>query len=305
MARSDAGYKSVGEFVQSGLSADAAIQAAMKQMTGKTFAYPAEASVKPFIDLAIHKGGLARSAFKSLVLDDPLTVNAMRNKQADFQVGGVPSRLTLQREGFKPIVSAADLAKIAKPSPESDELASIFTDGWACSREYYQHNPDTVLRLSSVNFRITKFMNEHMDEALAIHMPYLSQVTGQTFSAAEGAIFYKSLDPFYTFEAQQSWYHDPASVDFYMNMNGAIINNFIKQGIYKQKPPTVDDVSVAADVYQTLETLRDSETQKLSQLAASNGGDNLKSCIARARRYFDAYDFLDADKTAQACMQAK
>jgi ABC-type nitrate/sulfonate/bicarbonate transport system substrate-binding protein len=291
--------------MESGLSADAAIQAAVKQMTGKVFAYPAEASVKPFIDLAIHKGGLARSAFKSLVLDDPLTVNAMRNKQADFQVGGVPSRLTLQREGFKPIVNAADLAMTAKASPDSDELASIFTDGWACSKEYYQRNRDTVLRLSSVNFRITKFMNDHMDEALAIHMPYLSQVTGQTFSAAEGAIFYKSLDPFFTFEAQQPWYHDPTSVNYYKNMNGATINSFVKQGIYKQKPPTVDDISVAADVYQTLEKLRDSAAQKFSQLNAVNGGDDRKNCVKQAKGYFDAYNYLDADKTAQGCMQLK
>ncbi len=305
MARSDAGYKSVSEFMQSGLSPDAAIKAAVKQMTGKTFAYPAEASVKPFIDLAIHKGGLDRAAFKSLVLDDPLTVNAMRNKQADFQVGGVPSRLTLQREGFKPIVSAADLAKIAKPSAESDELASIFTDGWACTRDYYQRNRDTVLRLASVNFRITKFMNENMDEALAIHMPYLSQVTGQTFTPAEGAIFYKSLDPFFTFEAQQPWYHDENSVDYYKHMNGAIINNFAKQGIYKQKPPTVDDVSVAAEVYWTLEKLRDSAKQKLAQLSSSSGDDKLKACIAQAQRYFDAYDYLDADNTAGTCPQAK
>lgn len=307
MARPDAGYKSVDEFVREGMTAEAAIQAAVKQLQGKTFAYPSEASVKPFIDLAIRKGGITRESFKSLVLDDPLTVNAMRNRQADFQVGGVPSRLTLQREGFKPIVSAADLAKTAQASPDSEELSSIFTDGWACSREYFQRNRDTVLRLASVNFRITKFMNDHRDQALAIHMPYLSQVTGQSFTAQEGDIFYTSLDPFYTFEAQHSWYHDPASVDYYKNMNGAIINSFVKQGIYKKAPPTIDAISVAAEVYYTLEKLRDSASRQLADLASSPGAgeEPVKNCIAKAQHYFDAYDYLDADSTARQCTASK
>jgi hypothetical protein len=49
----------------------------------------------------------------------------MRNGQADFQVGGVPSRIVLEREGFKPIIMSNDLASAAKPSADSEELATI------------------------------------------------------------------------------------------------------------------------------------------------------------------------------------
>lgn len=302
MAQPDKGHKSVTEFLNEGLPINDALRATVRQMQGRTFAYPAEAAIKPFIDLAIRKGDLSRTDIKPLVLDDPLTVNAMRNRQAEFQVGGVPSRLVLQREGYKPILTSNDLASAAKPSPESDELSSIFTDGWACTREYYDQHRDTVLRLASVNFRIMKFMNEHMDEALDIHMPYLSQVTGQTFTPAEGRIFYTSLDPFYTFEAQKDWYHNPNSVYYYQNLNGAIINSFIKQGVFKQRPPTVADVIVADKVYKILEDLKAKTDSLLAQIEAAGASgqtDAVRQNVAAARGFYDAYNYLDAERAAR------
>ena len=175
MAQSNKGYISYTEYSNKGLSPDEAIKATVKQIIRKTFAYPTEAAIKPFIDLLLTKGGVKRKEFKSLVLDDPLTVNAMRNHQADFQVGGVPSRITLQSEGFIPLISSIDLAKLAKPSPNSKELVSILQNGWATRKQYFQRNLPTILRLASVNFRIIQFMNDSSKSALQLHLPYLKQ----------------------------------------------------------------------------------------------------------------------------------
>jgi NitT/TauT family transport system substrate-binding protein len=307
MAQPGKGYKSVDEFVKGGSSISEAIVATVRQMKGKTFAYPAEAAIKPFIDLALSKGALSKDDVRSLVLDDPLTVNAMRNHQAEFEVGGVPSRLVLEREGFKPILSSKDLASAAKPSPDSEELSSIFTDGWACTREYYDKHRETVLRLASVNYRITKFMTEHPDEAIAIHMPYLSQITGQAYTLAEMRIFYTSLDPFYTFEAQKDWYHNPASVYYYKNLNGAIINSFIKQKIFKRPPPAVSDVIIADEVYRTLEEYRSKADGVFSQIDGSTGtrSETQRKQLAQARAFYEAYAYPDAFRTASAVLSGK
>jgi len=307
MAQPNRGYKSVTEFVQSGMTVAQAIRAAAIQLRGKKFAYPTEAAIKPFIDLVLQKGALTRNDFSSLVLDDPLTVNAMRNHQVDFQVGGVPSHIVLEREGFKPIITSNDLAAAAKPSPDSEELASIFGDGWACTREYYDRQRPAVLRMAGVNFRIMKMIKDNPDEALAIHMPYLSSVTGQTFTPAEGRIIYNSLDPFFTFEQQHDWYHNPNSTYYNKNLNGAIINNFIKQGIYKTgNPPKVSDVIVADEVYLTLEDLKaktEDALRKIGQATASNA--NLKSEAAKARQFYDAYDYYDSERVATSALQMK
>jgi hypothetical protein len=132
-------------------------------------------------------------------------------------------------------------------------------------------------------------------------MPYLSQITGQTFTAAEGRIFYNSLDPFYTFEAQRDWYHNPSSVYYFKNLNGAIINSFIKQNIFSQRPPAVSDVIVADEVYTTLEDYRSKTDTLLSQIGSTPGirTPDERDQLARARSLYDAYDYLDAYRTAE------
>lgn len=233
------------------------------------------------------------------MLDDPLTVNAMRNKQADFQVGGVPSHIVLEREGFKPIISSNDLAQSAKPSADSPELAAIFTDGWACTRDYYTRHHDTVLRMASVNFRIMQMIHDHPDQALAIHMPYLTEITGQQFTAAEGHVIYNSLDPFFTFEQQWDWYNNPNSPYYYKNLNGAIINSDIQQGIYKtSKPPTIADVIVANQVYNTLQDLKAKTDAALKQLDQVSASATIKDEVQAARQFYNEYDFYDSERIA-------
>lgn len=84
MGQPEGHFKSYTEIVSSGAKPQEAIKSAAGQLRGKVFAYPAEAAIKPFIDLVVQKSGLQRKDFKSLVLDDALTINAMRNKQSDF-----------------------------------------------------------------------------------------------------------------------------------------------------------------------------------------------------------------------------
>jgi len=302
MAQPTGNCKSYSDFVKKGLSPADALKSTVGQMRGKVFAYPAETAIKPFVDVALRKGGLTRSDIKPLVLDDPLTINAMRKRQADFQVGGAPSRVVLLREGFKCILSANDIACSAQPSPTSVELASILENGWVTKKEFYKRNYATILRLAAVNFCITRFMNDHQEEALSLHMPYLSQVTGQTFSNIDGRIIYTDLDPYVTFEQQREWFHNPKSTYFYQNINGSILNDFIGQGIYKHKPPTVDDVIVAADVYRDLEKLKQQSEQLLARIAkdkAMMANKEILPMYEKAQQFYNDYDFLDAKTIAE------
>ncbi len=296
MAQPNEGFKTYADFTKQGMSHEEAIKAVVQQLKGKVFAYPTENAIKPFIDLLLEKGGLSRSDFTNTVLDDPMTVSAMRNKKADFQVGGVPSRITLQKEGFIPLIGAADLAKGAKPSADSKELASILQDGWAVTKDFFDREHPTILRLASVNFRIMKFMQTNRAEALAIHMPYLSKVTGQKFTSADGAIIYDSLDPFITFEDQKSWFHDKNNPLYYAYVNGAILNSFIHDKIYKNNPPQVDDVIYAASVYDELEKLKASSDQSFARLKTQTLNETDSKKLAEAKKVYEAYDYYDSDR---------
>lgn len=290
--------KTYADFRSTGLSSSEAIQQVMAQVKGQVFAFPPEAAIKPFIDLILERGGLKQDAFKAMVLDDPLTVNAMRSNQAQFQVGGVPSRLTLQKEGFRPLLRSVDVAQSAKPSPDSPELAGILQNGWATTRDFYIWRRDTILRLASVNYRIMQFIEQHPREAAAIHMPYLSSVTGEKFTSEDAEIIYKDLDPFVTFDQQRAWFHNPDSIFFYRNINGAILASFVKQGIYKGQPPELSEVIRSAAVYEQLEELRDRADSILQRIEQSPRKAKASDLIARAKHHRQIFNFLDAFRFA-------
>ena len=305
MAQPDKGYKSYSQLRQAGMSHADAVRKVVQQMKGKTFAYPAESAIKPFIDILFEQGGMRRSEVKALVLDDPLTVVSMRTKRADFEVGGVPSRITLQKEGFIPIISSVDLAKGARPSPNSMELGSILENGWAMRKDLYRSDPATALRLASVNYRIMKFMGTNPSEAMTIHMAYLSKVTGQKFTVDDGKVIYDSLDPFVTFESQCSWFHDPNDPLYYANVNGAILQSFISDKIYRGATPTVGDVIYADATYRELERLKAASDDLFAKLAGKTSlPADASSELADAKRFYDDYDFYDSDRLAAAAWQA-
>lgn len=297
MGQAGAGYKSYADFVNEGKTHEEAIQGVAVQLRGKTFTYPAETAVKPFIDQVLKAGGLTASDYRPLVLDDPLTVGAMRNKEADFQVGGVPSRLKLEKEGFIPLLSSVDLCRGAKASPDSPELAAILQNGWATTKTWQKNNPELALKMAGVNYRIMQFIKDHEDEAAEIHMRYLSKVTGQDFSRADAKIIYHSLDPFMTFEEQKPWFHEPQSPFYYANINGAILKSFITSGVYKNNPPMVDDVISAQTTYLKLEDMKKDVENKIEAFAGGNPPEAKKTVLDKARSYVADFDFIDAEKT--------
>jgi ABC-type nitrate/sulfonate/bicarbonate transport system substrate-binding protein/predicted CopG family antitoxin len=304
MAQPNDNVRSYSDFVAEGMAPDAAIRATVQQMRGKRFAYPTEAAIQPFIDLVLEKGGLSRTDIRAAVLDDPLTVNEMRKRRADFQVGGVPSRLVLQREGFRPILSSVDLARGAAPTPNSPELTSILQNGWAASKNYYDRNRVTILRLASVNYRIMKFINDYPDSAIALHMPYLSEVSGQQFGPEEGRIIYQDLDPFVTFENQREWFHNPRNPLYYANLNGSILNSFIAQGIFRNPAPAVETVIYADDVYRELERLKGS-ADSIFRVLNRGTTNSSRRLISEARRQYGFYNYFDAERLARQVLASR
>jgi hypothetical protein len=91
----------------------------------------------------------------------------------DFEVGGVPAHLTLQSKGFKPIITSADLASSAKPSTDSEELEAVFHDGWGALDKWIKANHETMLRISSVGWRINQFIHDHEDGSHGYPYPVL------------------------------------------------------------------------------------------------------------------------------------
>ena len=311
MAQPDQNYKSAQEYIDEGLTPDEAIQKAIQQMVGKKFAYPSEAAIKGFIMLAFNKGKVDLSDVQSIVAEDQKTWAMMIAKEADFQVGGVPSRLTLESKGFKPIVTSFDLAKYAEASPDSEALRAVFYDGWMASDKWISENYDTMLRMASVCWRINKFINENTDEALDIHIPFVNSVAGTEITPEEGKVAYKSLHPFITFEELESIYMDDTNPLNQKYVIGSYIKMYEDAGLFKLDEIKVENVAIDAEVYKKMLEYKNKSDQlyplieeKINE-AKEKSKDVLKAqeLLEKSKYFYNAYDFLDAKIFAESAQE--
>jgi len=314
MAQPDKGYKSVDDFIAEGVEPKEALFKAAQQMKGKKFGYPTEAAIKGFIFLALEKGGITLGDVDTVIAPDAKTVAMMIGKQIDFEVGGVPAHITLESKGFKPIITSFDLARYAKPSPESKELRAIFHDGMVALDSWIEKNHDTMLRMCGVLARITVFMNEHQAEAIEIHRPFLNSAAGTNITHEETIVIYESLDPFIPFDQQWMWYLDPNNPLYEDNIHGSHIKIWEEKGLFKPGEVKPEDVSIASKNYKELLYLRDNahmkmlKTQRLLKKAEEKGvtGPDLnqaKDLLAKANDHSEIYNYLDASRFADAALE--
>lgn len=304
MAQPDGGYVSFQEFLDQGLEPDEAFVAVMAQLEGRRFAFPTEAAINGFIDLALQKGGIALEDLEAVgAPGDAANVAMMQAGRADFQVGGVPSRMTLEADGFVPILGSGDLAAYASPSADSEELRAVFHDGWVASDDWIEANYDTVLRLASVGFRINQFINDHPDDAAAIHTPFLNSVAGTDFEDDVALVAYFSLDPFWTFEDQEGWIHDadnPLNAEYVI---GSAIRMYEEQGLLEEGGFSWDQFTVAHQVYDDLLAYRTEADELFAELEGAELSEASADLLAQARAHYDAFNFLDAARFAAAAAE--
>jgi ABC-type nitrate/sulfonate/bicarbonate transport system substrate-binding protein len=301
MAQPDSGAKSFLEFRAEGMAAEQAFLATVGQMRGKRFAFPTEAAIKGFIDQALARGKISLADVETVgAPDDAANVALMQAGRADFQVGGVPSRLTLETAGFKPILSSGDLAAYASASAESTELRAVFHDGWVATDEWINANYDTVLRLASVGFRINQFINASPDEAAAIHTPFLNSVAGTTFEPAVAKIAYSNLHPFWNFDQQAGWISDRANPLNAEYVIGSAIKTYEEQGLFQSGEFNWNNFTIVPKVYADLLAHRAKADEFFAKLSGATLTPEAQALRDQARAFYDAFNFLDAHRFAAA-----
>ena len=305
-------FKSYQEFVAEGNAPDVALKKAMEQMRGRTFVFPPEPVPRMLSDTALKKAGMSiDDVGKTVVLEDPKAVALMIAGRADFQIGGVPSHLTLGSKGFKEIVTAFDLAQTAEASPDSVELRAILQNGWAATTKWLEREHDTALRMAAVGYRILRFMNEDPEAALAIHTPFLNSIAGSSFDLTVAKVVYTTLDPFYTFENQKTWYYDKSDIGYWTHTLGAGIKMLEENGQLPEGKYKPADASISDEFYYEFEELKAKADVEMSDAAAAirnakdTGADPVKAegFLNKAKELYGIYDYLDAVTFAAAAKE--
>src|ERR1035441_10543137 len=194
----------------------------------------------------------------------------MRRKAADYYTGGAPNRIQLQSEHCTPIFTAYNLAQLAKPTADSEELAAILQSGWATHKETYDKKHELILKLACVNYRIMAALDDGNPKAKEIHLSYLRKLTGEAEYKPEQARALYEINKFTSFEKQARWFNDTNSVEHFKYINGAILKTWTRRsGYFKKPPPTLEQVLYDDKVYTELGQRKADLAARRAQLAQS------------------------------------
>jgi len=308
-------YKTYQDFLKEGNSPEAAIRKAVSQMKGKTFLSANVPSTKGFEEILFERGGTSVKDMKLIELDQEKHIGTMFAGQADFEVGNVPTRVTLESKGFKPIVSTRDVIEYLQSkrelTPESKELTMMGFSGWMSTKKYYEENHETILRLTGVGFRIMQMINDKPKEALKYHLPYTNRVAGTNLTEAEGLIVYNSLDPFRSFEYQKRWYYDEKDYENWKWSLLATIRLWENKGVLTKGRFPPESFSRSQVIYNELMYLREkaqsliwdaSDTVRIARAKGKATG-SVEETIKKARHHFDIFNYYDSYRFALAAKE--
>jgi hypothetical protein len=243
------------------------------------------------------------SDFKGQVLEDVKMVElALANRVEFVSPSGGPQVTRLLRDGWVPVVLMRDYFDRGK----TEALETIVgSSGWGVREDWLKENHDTVLRAVSVMFRIIDEKKANRLEAAKIQIPFLNSIAGTDFKPEDSQFLDEFIDPFYTFEEQESFWVNETDPLYYKNNIGAHIAFLLKQGTLKEDHDP-DELIVADDIWKELDELR-GKTERLFQevddLLENASGEKeaaARERLQQARKFYDARDYLDSFRFATA-----
>jgi ABC-type nitrate/sulfonate/bicarbonate transport system substrate-binding protein len=298
-------YKTFRELIKDGMPFEQAVKTALAQIKGKSYAYPAETSQRPFQNYVLEQAGMSFKDVKSVVLDDPKIVELATAGRVDVASPTAGPLVTaLLRIGWKPIISVKDLAESGDPKAIQ---SSLLSSGWSASDKWLADNHDTALRMASVMYRIIDYKQKDLIGAAKIQIPFLNSIAGTNFSPADAKYLDTEIDPFFSFEQQEAFFAEPNSPYNWEAIADAAINDAVKGG--KQKAGhDADEVILADDTWEELRSLKILSEKLMSEVetdlegdgADSDGAETAQKYAAQAKAFHAARNYLDAARFANA-----
>jgi ABC-type nitrate/sulfonate/bicarbonate transport system substrate-binding protein len=300
LARPKSGAKTLSQNLKKQKFA-AAMKSTMGQLRGKRFVTAPEQGIRPFVDLCFRLGGLTTSATKYTVIADPQLVQLANSGQADFAApAGLPQLQALKSAGWYPIVDAAGLLKYG---PKTNEITpAVGHSGLATTKTYYAQNFNTILRFTSVMFRVIDAIFKDYKAVLPLQIPYLASVSGQQSSPKDLFTVLTKLGTITDFEHQGEWFTKPSSGLYYKRIYNGQLQELQKTGVLpKDQKFDCDHSIVARNVYTALAKYK-REYQKLKPRATQAKGRNAVLARAAARQYKNR-NYFDAARLAREAVK--
>lgn len=291
--------KTVDSFLKQGVSFSEAMRKTMAQLAGKTVALANDGAHRAFFNIIFELGSLRTSAVKLLSISDNEMVSLASGGKLDYaSPSGAAQEVELIDQGWYSLVGTKELLA-GLPPGDPRAVSTIGDTGPACGAEYFAKEYDTVLRFTSVDFRIIDQIKVAPKKSLAYEVPYLDSAAGVKTNAQALEVIFSQLDPMIDFQEAAKYWLEPKNPYYYANIYGPQIATAKAGGVLpKDSHFTPDDMFEGAKVYRDLVTLKDNYEKLVPRAAGLSGGQKTIAEAAAVqyanRNYFDAYRMLKA-----------
>lgn len=303
LASPSSGAKTVKELVEGGAPFEEALTTVMTQLKGKRLGIDNTGSHRVFFDAITELSGVSFDEAELSVLEDARLVNLARGGSLDFvSPAGAAQNVQLLKEGWYPAVSISDLIEHL-PLGDLRGIGSIGHTGLATTDEYYREHFDTILRMTSVMFRLIDAVNLDLangtEDSLALEVPVIEAAAGVELGVDGLRSIFTTLDPLLSFEQQADYWVNQDNPNYYWNVYMPQIKAAQEGGLLPADQTYIPDQAFTApDVYKTLLRYRTWYDQIVDQAADLDGERAQLAAIAahqyEIRNYLDAYRILSA-----------
>lgn len=287
-------YTTLEEAMADGESYEEAVTTVLDQMKGEDVILR-DGVVPTFYNLVNGTSGGSMEDWNVTYLANPDIVRAAQSGQSDFvSPTGAVEITRLQMDGWEPIISLPEVIE-NMPTADTVALRSTFS-GYVTTTDYAADNWDTLLRFTSVMYRLIDDLEADPTATAADYVDYLNSYTGSSLTAEELAGTFDGLYSVRNFEDAAALYDDGDDAFNFQHVAGAQIDELAKQGVISEGH-TPDDLSIAGAIYDALVEYKANADE---QLAQAPDGD-LKTA---AQAQYDARNYLDAYRLAAAAVDA-
>lgn len=287
-------YKTVAEVMEEGQPFSDAVRTVMEQMRGERFLRN-EATSPTFFNIVYELGGITDDDFDLVLLDNPGVVRAALAGRADFAAPtGAVDILQLQTEGWEPII---EVRQLLENVPDKSLPLRANNSGFLADNAYIRDNYETVLRLTSVMYRIIDDLKREPEETVAVFRDYVNSYTGNDLSRDELAALFGTMYSMRDFDEAGAFYAEQGS-DFYLPPAYNAQMADLREGGVLRNDHEFSDLVVADRVWKDLNRYRDEAQRRLDEVSSNN-----PSAARRAQELMDARNYLDAYRFVAAAAE--
>ena len=171
--------------------------------------------------------------------------------------------------------------------------------GIASNSDYINENQNTILRFLSVAWRTLAAVDE--DSSLyELQAPYLNSVAGTDLDAKGVEETVAILHPYSSFEYNEKYYVDEASLLYYMNAWPAIIADWAEKGLLPKDAVTAEEFIWGAAIWNQMKDYQAKSAATIADLEGMSLDAEKQALLDRAKQHFEWFNFLDAYRLATA-----